>query len=181
LRKGDRKQGWHKSFKERLIRQQHEHVEFFRTIVFCSDISRNLIDYTTVMGFLCVWKYFTKGVLNFQLDCLQGVESAVPLTHCGDEDSVQIAEQLTVQCDLLELCPGRFIRWGLSCNVMNCLPLCCPDGLRPKMKSHRPSGSSHTVIWSTPISRFKEKLTHKVFNAFFVCFLELILACTFLF
>lgn len=49
--------------------------------------------------------------------------SAVPLTHCWDEGGVQIAEQLTVLCDLIQPCPGCFIRCGLSlprCAVMNC-------------------------------------------------------------
>lgn len=78
--------------------------------------------------------------------------SAVPLSHCRGEGSEQISEQLTVFCDLIQLCPGRFIRWGLSlprCGVMNCLSLRSRWSRTDWWRLGRPCRGIHMVIWST--------------------------------
>lgn len=131
-------------------------------------VSRNLNDYMAVMSFIQLWQYFTKGALaasNSELACLTNcAASAVPLTHCGDEAGVQIAEQLTVLCDLMQLCLGRFIRWGLSLprrSVMNCRSLRSrwsqtDDGGSPstQRRSHCNLVRKKSIRWARTGSQF---------------------------
>lgn len=77
--------------------------------------------FTAVTSLTSPRQYFTEGAAAVSRSGL--CRSAVPLTHCWMKGGVQIAEQLTVLCDLIQPCPGRFIRWGLSlprCAVMKC-------------------------------------------------------------
>lgn len=85
----------------------------------------------------------------------------------GMRAAVQIAEQLTVLCDLIQLCPGAFIRWGLSlprCGVMNC------RSLRPRWSRSDDHGGLWTCVWRRPHCNLDQRATRRMNPAHLVCF-----------
>lgn len=82
----------------------------------------NQMGFTAVTSFIQPRQYITEGAVAASRSEL-AARPTVRLTHCWDEGGVQIAEQLTVLCDLIQPCSGCFIRCGVSlprCAVMNC-------------------------------------------------------------
>lgn len=114
-----------------------------------------LTDDTTVKSFTSPWQYIREEALAASTSELAAWPTVQRLLchwpTAGMRAVCRLESSLLFLCDLIQLCPGCFIRWGLSlprCGVMNCLSLRSRWSQSDDGRLGRPCRGVHAVISS---------------------------------